>query len=284
MASLVVYHGHCPDGFGAAYAAWLRLGESAEYVPAEYGSYPVLNVTGLDVYILDYSFPRPMLQAMKDVARSLVVLDHHKTAQADLEGFPGAFFDMEKCGARLAWEYFHPDQPAPRLIDFIEDRDIWRWRDPVSADFLAYLDTRPFEFSVWHELATLDAARLDEILQVGRHMNRKYDSLAQIMAQSAEPVRLSGVQGHKLNCASLFTSRVGELLYRQNGTFAMLWRIEGGQLYVSLRARNGTIDVAEMASLFGGGGHEAAAGFRIPLNNPACDYFIARYIKGAGEA
>ena len=53
MASLVVYHGHCPDGFGAAYAAWLRLGESAEYVPAEYGSYPVLNVTGLDVYILD---------------------------------------------------------------------------------------------------------------------------------------------------------------------------------------------------------------------------------------
>lgn len=78
---------------------------------------------------------------------------------------------------------------------------------------------------------------------------------------------------------------VGELLYRQNGiAAAMLWRIEGGQLYVSLRARNGsTIDVAEMASPFGGGGHEAAAGFRIP-NNPACDYFIARYIKGAGEA
>lgn len=72
---------------------------------------------------------------------------------------------------------------------------IWRWRDPCRRISLAYLDTRPFEFSVWHELATLDAARLDEILQIGRHMNRKYDSLAQIMAQSAEPVCLSGVQG-----------------------------------------------------------------------------------------
>ena len=28
MKPLVVYHANCADGFGAAFAAWLKLGES----------------------------------------------------------------------------------------------------------------------------------------------------------------------------------------------------------------------------------------------------------------
>lgn len=29
---LVIVHGHCPDGFGSAWAAWCALGDKAEYV------------------------------------------------------------------------------------------------------------------------------------------------------------------------------------------------------------------------------------------------------------
>ena len=35
--SLILYHADCDDGFGAAYAAWLSLGDSAEYQPVYYG-------------------------------------------------------------------------------------------------------------------------------------------------------------------------------------------------------------------------------------------------------
>ena len=91
---LVVYHSPCPDGFGAAYAAWRHFGDAAEYVGAGYGVASELNVRGRDVFVLDFCFPRPRLEAMRQIARSLIVLDHHKTAQEDLAGFPGAIFDL----------------------------------------------------------------------------------------------------------------------------------------------------------------------------------------------
>ncbi|MFZ4536938.1 hypothetical protein [Propionivibrio sp.] len=280
---LIVHHAPCPDGFGAAYAAWLHFGDEAEYVGADYGSSSELNVQGREVYLLDFSFPRPRLEAMRKTAKSLVVLDHHKTAQEDLEGFPGAIFDMAKSGARLAWEYFQPGKPLPKLLAYVEDRDLWNWNLPESNDFLAYLDTLPFDFKVWDDLAHLGDDELSDILIIGRHMNVKYDNLAAIMAEDAEPVHFCGVRGSKLNAHSLFTSKVGELLYLANGTYALIWRIEKGLLKVSLRARKDTINVAEMARHFGGGGHGAAAAFRLSLGTPECDAFMAKYIVGSGE-
>jgi len=283
MNPLIVFHAPCPDGFGAAYAAWRRFGEKADYVGAEHGAYPVLDVQGRDVFVLDFSFPRAQLEAMRQAARSLVILDHHKTAQEDLAAFPGAVFDMTRSGARLAWEYFHPDQALPRLLAYVEDRDLWNWALPESSDFLAYLDTLPFDFKVWNELASVGDDELRDILTIGRHMNAKFDDLAATMAKAAEPVRLCGIQGAKLNAPGVFTSKVGELLYSANGTFALLWRIEKGRLCVGLRARKNTVDVAEMARRFGGGGHSAASGFSLALETPECSAFMDKYIVGAGE-
>lgn len=280
---LIVYHAPCPDGFGAAYAAWCRFGDAADYVGADYGIALELDVQGRDVYLLDFCFPRPRLEALRQTARSLLVLDHHKTAQEDLEDFPGAIFDMGKSGARIAWEYFHPGRPVPRLLAYVEDRDLWNWALAESTDFLSYLDTLPFDFRVWDDLAQISDDALQEILIMGRHMNAKYDSLAGMMAEAAEPVRFCGVMGSKLNVSALFSSRVGELLYEANGTFALLWRIEKGLLCVSLRARKDGIDVAEMARRFGGGGHAAAAAFRLPVGTPVCDDFMTQYVVGRGE-
>jgi len=279
---LIVFHAPCPDGFGAAYAAWRRFGDKADYVGADHGAYPVLDVQGRDVFVLDFSFPRAQLEAMRQAARSLVILDHHVTAQEDLAAFPGALFDMDKSGARLAWEYFHPGEPVPKLVAYVEDRDLWNWSLPESSDFLAYLDTLPFDFKVWDDLARVRDDELLAILTIGRHMNAKFDNLAAIMAKEAEPVRFCGILGAKLNAPGVFTSKVGELLYTANGTFALVWRIEKGRLCVGLRARKNTVDVAEMARRFGGGGHSAASGFSLALETPECSEFMDKYIVGAG--
>ena len=95
---LIIYHHPCPDGFGAAYAAWCRLGDRAEYVGADYGTLPAIDVMARDVYVLDFSFPRPVLESIRMQARSLVIIDHHKTACEDLHDFPGAIFDMGLSG------------------------------------------------------------------------------------------------------------------------------------------------------------------------------------------
>ena len=52
---LILRHGNCSDGAGAAYAAWKKFGDSAEYVEVHYGN-PPPDVTGREVYILDFSY------------------------------------------------------------------------------------------------------------------------------------------------------------------------------------------------------------------------------------
>lgn len=34
---LCIYHGNCDDGFGAAWAIWMKWGNDVAYVPATYG-------------------------------------------------------------------------------------------------------------------------------------------------------------------------------------------------------------------------------------------------------
>lgn len=111
---IVIYHASCNDGAGAAYAAWTVLGETAEYVPAHYGNEPP-DVTGKVVYVLDFSYPRDVLLDMNAKAKSLLVLDHHKTAEADLKGLDFAVFDMIELGAALNAEF-------DRDLDTLEKR------------------------------------------------------------------------------------------------------------------------------------------------------------------
>lgn len=277
--TLVIYHGRCADGFGAAYAAWKRFGNDAAYVGVAYGHVmPLEEIQGRDVYILDFCFPRAITEQMAACAKSILVIDHHKTAQADLAGFPHAIFDMNKSGARLAWEYFHGATPVPDLLRFVEDRDLWRWVLPHSAAYLAYLDQQLMDFEVWDKLARMGAKQTAKVCKIGEHMNAKFDSVARTIACNAEPVELLGHKGHRVNAPGMFVSKVGELVYEQNNSFALVWYINNGTLGVSLRAKRGTVDVSELARAFGGGGHAAAAAFKLRVNTPAFHDFMTQVI------
>ena len=131
----VIYHADCPDGFGAAYAAWKCFGADATYHAARPGD-PLPNLAGKDVLIADVSWPRAEMVRVAEEARSLVVLDHHKTAEADLRDLPFAHFDMERSGAVITWQHLH-QSPPPELLRYIQDRDLWRWELPHAREVLA---------------------------------------------------------------------------------------------------------------------------------------------------
>lgn len=165
---LCIYHGNCADGFGAAWAVRHALRDGVEFHAGFYGNAPP-DVAGRDVVLVDFSYKRPVIIEMAKAARSLLIIDHHKTAAEDLEGLmrspPGgwptwmengplyddeacyvdppldrvaALFDMNRSGAGLAWDYFHPRQPRPALIDHIEDRDLWRFKLPGTRESRKY--------------------------------------------------------------------------------------------------------------------------------------------------
>lgn len=268
----MLYHGHqCPDGFAAAFAAWLYYDGQAEFVGLDHGDVKSIDdlpaVHGRAVYVLDFSFSEPILRAIEERAAKLVMLDHHLSAAEKLTGFHCrcgvVHFDMKKSGSRLAWQFFHPDKPVPDLIRFVEDRDIWVWQYPQSAGFLAALDMEPFEFTRWQAIVDFDAAQLAAYINRGCAMDEKFLKLAQAMADSAQTLTFNGIVGLMANVPSAFHSLVGDLLCRKSGTFGLLWAVDKtGAIKCGLRSKPGFSCIA-LAESMGGGGHAQACGFKM---------------------
>src|ERR1044071_5713689 len=166
MKTYVLYHGNCPDGTGAALAAYVRLGDFAgikgasfpvEYIPVSYGKPPPEMEPGSVIYVVDFSYGPDVLTRLAQVPmEKIFVLDHHATAEQDLKNIPlthaGVIFvkfDMAKSGAVLAWEHFHPEKPVPPFILYLQDRDLWQFKLPKSREVSAAISSYPMDFRVW---------------------------------------------------------------------------------------------------------------------------------------
>jgi len=268
---LVLYHGRCADGFGAALAAWRFYGGAVECIGLSHGQVSGLQdlppLTGRQVYVLDFAFAPDLLAQIDAQAARLLLLDHHKSAAAQLAGFEcrcgAVHFDMDKSGARLAWDYFFPDVPLPDLVRFVEDRDLWRWQHPETAGFVAALDMEPFDFDRWSAIADFDATQVQAFVARGQAMDEKFRHLAQDVARGARPLVFNGEAGLMVNAPGAFHSLVGELLSRESGSFALMWAVGSeGQVKVGLRSQRG-YDCSPLAVSMGGGGHAQACGFRM---------------------
>lgn len=80
--NLVIFHGPCDDGFGAAYAAWKYLGDNAEYCQRGHAdSLETLpSFIGKKIFLLDFSFKKEVMARMFQEAKQVIWLDHHKTS------------------------------------------------------------------------------------------------------------------------------------------------------------------------------------------------------------
>jgi uncharacterized protein len=201
------------------------------------------------------------LETMARQAASLQVLDHHVTAQDALAGLPFAYFDLKKSGAVLAWEWAH-QQPAPWLLQYVQDKDLWTWALPNSREINAALASYPYDFRVW------DTLRQDTLEAEGRAILRYETELVGKIAASAAMLSFQGTTVPVAQ-SSVLTSQIGERLSK-NHPFCVIWHDRDGRRYYSLRSRDDGADVAAIAMQYGGGGHTHAAGFSTPLgpNSP----------------
>lgn len=163
---VVLFHSDCSDGFTAAWIARNAMqGRNPLFIPVNYGQKPPdVAFSGHAVYVLDFSYDAPTTELMAERASVLVVLDHHKTAKEALtpliakhrgDGRTHIVFDMDKCGARLTWEYFNSKRAreVPTLVRMVEDRDLWLWRLPFSREISAAIASYPKTFESWDYLA-----------------------------------------------------------------------------------------------------------------------------------
>lgn len=275
---LVIYHAGCADGFCAA---WLFSKEypDAEYLPANYGD-PVPDVTGKVVYIVDFSYPRDSLLKMYEQADLLVVLDHHKSAQKELDGLPFCKFDLEKSGGRLAWEYLCDTvdqywspwtnrQCPPWLVQYTEDRDLWRWHLADSREVNANLRSFPMTFEEWDRIATLT---VDEMAIGGLAILRDQQMTVDAKAKQAHLVHVATEPEFPnwmaCNATTLISETAGDLA-KATGVGCCWFEMGDGSRVYSLRSRKeSNVDCSVIAKRFGGGGHPGAAGFKLAAGVP----------------
>lgn len=271
----VLFHANCYDGWAAAFASWLKFGETATYLPVAYGNPPPALERGSDVYIVDFSYPRATMLDMANNHYSLTILDHHKTAQADLEGLEAealqcgimgvtAQFDMNESGATLAWDYFHAGQERPRVFEYVKDRDLWTFALPLSREINAALRSEPFDFERWQQLC--QPKWLNELAVQGRGILKHQDEMVAMMCKQAVWRKLGGYNVPVVN-ATVYFSEVGDYLCQQHEDipFAAYYldRADKKRQW-GLRSRGG-FDCSLVAKQFGGGGHAGAAGFVTEL-------------------
>lgn len=286
MTTTCIYHGNCADGFTAAWAVRKAIGDAdVRYFPGVYQE-PPPDVTGQNVVMVDFSYKRPVLLEMAEKARSVLILDHHKTAAEDLAGFltppewpvwldviggqPSknvritALFDMERSGARIAWDYFHPGTEPPKTLLHVEDRDLWRFAIPGTREVQANIFSFPYQFPIWDRLMAADPATLRA---EGEAIERKhFKDIDELLAVCR---RRMVIGGHDVPVASLpytLTSDAGHKMAQGEPFGVCYWDTAEARIF-SLRSTDEGLDVSEIAKQYGGGGHRNAAGFRVPRDH-----------------
>jgi oligoribonuclease NrnB/cAMP/cGMP phosphodiesterase (DHH superfamily) len=267
---VILYHGSCTDGFGAAYAAWKKFGNEASYLAVNHQEPVPAGVAGREVYVVDFSYPKDELLALERSAKKLVVLDHHIGSKDAVESAKEHIFDNDRSGAGIAWGYFHPDEPLPRLLAYVQDNDLWRFALPHAREVASYLgNVVRFDFGAFDTLMRdfEDETKFARCVELGRVYREQFDSICEKLAEAAQEVLLDGHTVLAVNAPRLFRSELGHLLAQRKGPFSIVWYAHAGSWHFSLRG-DGSIDLSHVAKKFSGGGHRNAASFRIPFDQP----------------
>ena len=266
----VIYHANCTDGFGSAFSAWKLLGNRAEYHSCTHGTKPP-NVKGKNVVILDFSFDNKTTKKLIKDANNLLVIDHHKSAMVELHDISNTIFDMSKSGATMAWEFFHPGKEPPKFIQYITDRDLWKWELPYSKEFSAAFDMVPFEFEEFEKFE--DDSVFDDAVKRGSFILAYSKTVVKKVCEKATSKKYKDMDVLVVN-SSHWMSEIGAKL-SPDCDFALIWYYDHDDQHtrVSLRSFHDHIDVSEIAKDFKGGGHRKAAGFTLPKDKHIDDIF-----------
>lgn len=282
----LVTHDACADGLASAMIVRDALPD-VEVIFAQHGT-PSLEELAPRAGMLfcDIAPPRARAQAFADAGA--IVLDHHKSARdvVELFGDRGVFADEAQTpgcsGAVLAfsavWLARGGHAGAQTVADFarlVGIRDTWQKTSPsweLACDLHAALMGMPREY--WLDGGGIGRALGPDSLYVGGlRRKQRAESIAKICASGI--LLLRGRDGAEDWAAfpdgGHYTSDAAEAL-RQAGvrvTVGWFQVVSDGRVHTVLSCRSdGSVDVGELCSRFGGGGHSRAAGCRLELTDP----------------
>ncbi|MBI5732351.1 hypothetical protein HY967_00100 [Candidatus Jorgensenbacteria bacterium] len=268
---IVLYHANCPDGFGAAWAAWKKFGKKADYVGIR-PSQTLDQLVGLslkdrkEIYFLDVSASAKKLKELAKKNELVTFIDHHVSNKDIIRSASRWVFDNRHSGAVLSWKFFFPKKKTPQLLRYLEEMDLWKFSMPHTMEITAWLDIFPMDLKIWNTLIKkIEKSEFRKKAAVQGKLLLEYENrLIKKVIKYAQEVSFKGYRARAANSPN-FQSQIGHLLLDNRHPVAIVWNEAADGIKFSLRS-NGKVDVSRLAKQFpGGGGHKAAAGFSLPL-------------------
>lgn len=266
-STIIIYHGNCRDGFGAAYLL-KKVFPDAELYGAAYQKEPP-DVTGKRVFLVDFSYPYEVMERMASTALggTLEIYDHHAGAQADIEKFWAAHgierkFDNDHSGTGLILKEFFKIEPVKgrAVFEAIEDRDLWMFKLPRTREICAALQTVPLTVEAWEIFLN---RQMEEIVLMGTALVAAQKMEVAQYKKRSHLLVIGDYEVFAVNAPASITSELtGELAVSQPYAASYAF-VDADVVVVSLRSDPNGLDVSEVAKRYGGGGHKHAAGFKV---------------------
>lgn len=264
MTNLCIYHGNCADGFTAAWIVNRALGGNVEFHKGFYNE-PPPDVAGKTVYIVDFSYKRPIMEDIVARADKVIHIDHHESAINDLNGLYADNFVTDysykntESGAMLCWKYFFPDYEVPSFVAHIDDRDRWQFKIPGTREVQANVFSYEYTFDNWDTLFNMS---IEEQIRDGRAIERaNMKNVNELLGVVVRRVNIDGYNVPLANVPYCFGSDACNILAKGE-PFAAYYYDKPTHREFGLRSTADGVNVAKIAEKFGGGGHAQASGFR----------------------
>ena len=266
---VILYHGGCPDGFGGAYAAWKKFGDSADYIPVRYQQPAPKNLEGKELHMVDFCYEQGQMNELLKSSKSLTVLDHHEGTREVVESMPQHVYDVNRSGASIAWNYFHPDTPLPTFLQYVEDADLFRKIPDDERAIITYAYAQPWHFDTWDGFVrhVEDPNERTKMIERGSAYQEYCQLLAHQLAGSAELVTFEGHTCYLVSGEKMFITELGNQLREKRPPLALIVRAGATGLRVSIRSDE-SVNAAELAQKYGGNGHPRSAAFSLPWGAP----------------
>jgi oligoribonuclease NrnB/cAMP/cGMP phosphodiesterase (DHH superfamily) len=290
---LVITHRNCFDGVTAAWAFRKFKGDDFDWWQLNFGDdvKDLPDTRGRVVFMADITLPRDVLiDRIILPSKRTTILDHHKTAQADLEGLQKhirekynvnrvadeIIFDMHRSGAGITWDYLEREHGVRRgfhsprllgvrdnwLVNAVEDRDIWTFKIHGTKEIIAYIATLPMTMEAWDEVYKLG---YENTVSRGASIVSYIEMFG---SKACKTARREIVAGHKVPTMNIQYMNCSDHLHKlqeenPDAPFVVgYFRRSDGLWQISFRSV-GDFDVSEIAKKMGGGGHKNASGAQI---------------------
>lgn len=285
---VVILHGACQDGTAAGWVVRKYLNEiSPTKIRFVFGMHrdidkdlnasalTVNDLEGKDVWILDYMYPAESIQRIK--YRSLTIIDHHignKDYCIDCSHLENTrvFFNVEQSASGLAWRTLFPSIEVPWWIQYIEERDLFKYTLPYSREISNAMYTLKYRsFAKFDELHTFTEQQKQEFANQGILISTVKQDIVSSIVRNAHHCTFDTYKIYVVE-TSVLVSDVSEALYlkyKDTCDFVMCIYYDFKGRYFKCRLRNSNdslIDLSTLADRYRsrdlpGGGHEHAASF-----------------------